>query len=117
MTLPRRRKSRRGTRLAPAIGSRSSVRSAAPCIPGATVPVAALCLELGALHAAAGDAERAMRAFERSVEARQRAVGRGGREAERVAAWTAAAHVARSRGAEAIAPRMAKLEVARSSGL
>jgi hypothetical protein len=32
-----------------------------------------------------------------------RAVGRGGRDAERIAAWTAAAHVARARGADAIA--------------
>jgi hypothetical protein len=71
--------------------------------PGSDRAVSALCLELGALHAVAGDSERAMRAFARSVDARQRAVGRGGREPERVAAWAAAAHVARSRGAKAIA--------------
>ena len=74
-----------------------------PMYPGSDRGLAALFLELGALHAAAADSERALRAFERSVEARQRAVGRGGREAERVAAWTAAAHVARARGAEDIA--------------
>jgi hypothetical protein len=71
--------------------------------PGNDRALAALCLELGALHAAAGDSERTIRAFERSVEARQRTVGRAGRETERIAAWRAAAHVARSRGAEAIA--------------
>jgi hypothetical protein len=71
--------------------------------PGSDRVVAALALELGALHAVAGSAERALRAFEQSVEARIRAVGRGGRDAERTAAWTAAAHVARSRSAESIA--------------
>jgi hypothetical protein len=65
--------------------------------------LAALSLELGALHAAAGDTERALRAFEQSVAARLSAVGRGGRETERVAAWSAAAHVARSRGGQAVA--------------
>ena len=74
-----------------------------PMYPGSDRAVAALALELGSLHAAAGDAERTLRAFERSVAARQRAVGRGGRDVERVAAWNAAAHVARSRNAEAIA--------------
>jgi len=74
-----------------------------PMYPGSDRAVAALALELGALDAAAGDAERALRAFEQSVAARLRAVGRGGREAERTAAWAAATHVARSRGAEAIA--------------
>jgi hypothetical protein len=74
-----------------------------PLYPGSQRIVAALALELGALHAVAGDATRMMHAFERSVEARLAAVGRGGREAERVAAWNAAAHVARSRGAESAA--------------
>jgi hypothetical protein len=71
--------------------------------PGSERVVAALFLELGGLHAASGDAERALGAFEQSVEARLAAVGRGGRDAERVAAWSAAAHVARSRRAEALA--------------
>jgi hypothetical protein len=74
-----------------------------PMYPGSERVLAALCLELGALHADAGDAERTLHAFEQSVEARLRAVGRGGRHAERVAAWTAAAHVARTRGADAVA--------------
>jgi hypothetical protein len=76
-----------------------------PMYPGSQRIVAALQLELGALHAVAGDSVRMMRAFERSVEARLAAVGRGGREAERAAAWNAAAHVTRSRGAEALALR------------
>ena len=74
-----------------------------PMYPGSDRAVAALALELGSLHAATGDAQRTLRAFEQSVEARLRAVGRGGRDAERMAAWTAAAHVARTRRAEAIA--------------
>jgi hypothetical protein len=74
-----------------------------PMYPRSERVVAALSLELGALHAAAGDAERALRAFEQSVAARIGAVGRGGRDAERRAAWTAAAHVARSHGAESVA--------------
>jgi hypothetical protein len=78
---------------------------ARPMYPGSQRVVAALALELGALHAAAGDAIRMMHAFERSVEARLAAVGRGGREVERAAAWNAAAHVARSRGAESAALR------------
>lgn len=76
---------------------------ARPFYPGSQRIVAALALELGALQAVAGDETRMMRAFERSVEARVAVVGRGGREKERVAAWNAAAHVARSRGAEAAA--------------
>jgi hypothetical protein len=74
-----------------------------PMYPGSERGMAALWLELGALHAAAGDAERALGAFEQSVAARLSAVGRGGRDVERVAAWTAAAHVARTRGAPGIA--------------
>ncbi|HMI87462.1 MAG TPA: hypothetical protein VK550_25415 [Polyangiaceae bacterium] len=74
-----------------------------PMYPGSERTVGALWLELGALHAVARDAERSLRAFEQSVAARLAVVGRGGRNAERVAAWTAAVHVARSRGAEAVA--------------
>jgi hypothetical protein len=76
---------------------------ARPMYPGNERALAALFLELGALHAVAGEAERALRGFEQSVEARLRAVGRGGRNNERITAWTAAAHVARSRGAERVA--------------
>ena len=74
-----------------------------PMYPGSERVMAALFLELGALHADAGDKERTLQAFAESVEARLRAVGRGGRDTERIAAWTAAAHVARARGADAIA--------------
>ena len=92
-------------RIAARAGDRSALERALSraMYPGSDRALAALCLELGALHLAASDRERAIRAFEQSVEARQRAVGRGGREAERVAAWRAAAYVARSRGAEALA--------------
>jgi hypothetical protein len=92
-------------RAAARAGDRSALERALAraMYPGNDRALASLCLELGALYAAAGDAERALGAFERSAEARQRAVGRGGREGERMAAWRAAAHVARSRGADAIA--------------
>ena len=78
---------------------------ARPVYPGSERAMASLFLELGALYAVAGETEPALRAFEQSVEARLAAVGRGGRDAEWVAAWTAAAHVARSRGAEVVAAR------------
>jgi hypothetical protein len=86
-------------------GDRDALEAALrrPMYPGSQRVVAALSLELGALHAAADDADRALRAFEQSVGARLGAVGRGGRETERIAAWTAAAHVARVRGAEEVA--------------
>ncbi|MET0591899.1 MAG: hypothetical protein ABW133_04320, partial [Polyangiaceae bacterium] len=90
---------------AAAAGDREALEKALarPMYPGSGRKAAALFLELGALAAGAGDAEGALRAFERSVESRLSAVGRGGRDVERRAAWSAASHVARSRGAEAVA--------------
>jgi hypothetical protein len=87
------------------MGDRDALEKALarPMYPGSDRKAAALFLELGALAGAAGDVEGALSAFERSVEARLAAVGRGGRDLERRAAWSAASHVARSRGAEAVA--------------
>jgi hypothetical protein len=76
---------------------------ARPMYPGHGRLLASLAIDLGGLWAAAGDAGRAMSAFARAVDARIASVGRGAREAERVAAWLAAGHGARARGAEAIA--------------
>jgi hypothetical protein len=92
---------------AAAAGDRAALEKALarPMYPGSGRAVAALFLELGALAAAGGDGESALRAFERSVGARLSAVGRGGREVERRAAWSAAAHVARTHGADVIAAR------------
>jgi hypothetical protein len=90
---------------AAAAGDRDALAQALarPMYPGSGRAAAALFLELGALAAAADDRATALRAFERSVDARLSAVGRGGREVERRAAWSAAAHVARTRGAADIA--------------
>ncbi|MET0595979.1 MAG: hypothetical protein ABW133_24980 [Polyangiaceae bacterium] len=101
---------------AAATGDRDALEKALarPMYPGSERKTAALLLELGALAAAAGDAPSALHAFERSVEARLFAVGRGGREIERRAAWSAAAHVARTRGATDVAA--ACDERARSAG-
>ncbi|HEX9295338.1 MAG TPA: hypothetical protein VF881_05870 [Polyangiaceae bacterium] len=74
-----------------------------PMYPGQGELFASLCLELGALWAEVSDAERALSAFTRSVEARVAAVGAGLRVAARASAWRAAAHASRARGAEAIA--------------
>jgi len=76
---------------------------ARPMYPGHERLFASLALELGSMWAAAGDGERAMSAFLRSVEARVAAVGRGGREVERAVAWRAAAHASRTRGAAEVA--------------
>jgi hypothetical protein len=76
---------------------------ARPMYPGHERLLASLALELGSLWAVAGDSERAMSAFSRSVEARIAVVGRGGREVERAIAWRAAAHAAQARGAREIA--------------
>jgi hypothetical protein len=72
---------------------------ARPMYPGHERLFASLALELGTLWARAGEKERAMSAFARSVEARVASVGRGGREAERASAWLAAAHASRAGGA------------------
>jgi len=74
-----------------------------PMYPGQDRLFAALAIELGALLAEAGERDRALSTFERSVEARMRSVGRGGRSAEGAAAWRAAAHASRARGAEDVA--------------
>jgi hypothetical protein len=71
--------------------------------PGHERLVASLALDLGALHAAAGDADRAFSAFARSVDARVHSVSRDAEAAERSAAWRAAAIAARAAGAEPIA--------------
>jgi hypothetical protein len=76
---------------------------ARPIYPGQERLVASLAVELGALHAAAGDRERALSAFARSVEARLRSVTRDAEGAERAAGWRAAAIASRARGAIAIA--------------
>jgi hypothetical protein len=76
---------------------------ARPMYPGSHRLFARLALDLGRLWAIAGDGARAMSAFERSVEAREKMVGAGGRAAERASGWRAAAHAARSGSAEAIA--------------
>jgi len=68
--------------------------------PGQARLMASLAVELGAMHAAAGDDERALVAFARSVEARVGSVTRDAAEAERRAAWKAAAIASRARGAE-----------------
>jgi hypothetical protein len=71
--------------------------------PGHERLFASLALELGSMWALAGERERAMAAFSKSVEARVSSVGRGGRETERAAAWRAAAHALRSHGTEDLA--------------
>jgi len=76
---------------------------ARPMYPGHERLFASLALDLGSLWAAAGDSERAMSAFSRSVDARIAAVGRGGRDIERAAAWRAAAHASRARAAADVA--------------
>jgi len=74
-----------------------------PMYPGSERLFARLALDLGALLARAGDEERALSAFARSVAAREALVGAAGRPLERAAAWRAAAHAARSCGAAALA--------------
>ncbi len=76
---------------------------ARPMYPGQDRLFASLALELGALSAEAGEAERAFSAFGRSVEARVRSVTRDAEDAERRAGWRAAAIASRERGAHAIA--------------
>ncbi len=76
---------------------------ARPMYPGQDRLFAALAVELGALCAAAGESERALAAFARSVEARVRSVTRDAEGPERSAGWRAAAIASRARGAEAIA--------------
>jgi len=76
---------------------------ARPMYPGQERLFASLAVELGALSAAAGERERALSAFERSVEARVRSVTRDAAVAERSAGWRAAAIASRARGAGTIA--------------
>jgi hypothetical protein len=76
---------------------------ARPMYPGQERLFASLAIELGALHAAAGDDERALAAFGRSIEARARSVTRDAQRAERSAGWRAAALALRGRGAAALA--------------
>src|SRR5579859_2215730 len=76
---------------------------ARPLYPGQDRLLASLAVDLGALHAAAGDRERALAAFARSVEARLHSVSRDAEDAERAAGWRAAAIASRARGADAIA--------------
>lgn len=71
--------------------------------PGGDARFATFALRLGAMRAAAGEAERAMSAFERAVEARARVVRRGAEGRERAAAWRAAAQASREVGAKEIA--------------
>jgi hypothetical protein len=74
-----------------------------PMYPGQERLFASLAVELGALHAAAGETEAALFAFGRAVEARVRSVTRDAQPAERRAGWRAAAIASRARGASAVA--------------
>jgi hypothetical protein len=74
-----------------------------PMYPGQERLLAALAVDLGALCAAAGESDRALSAFARSVEARVRSVTRDAEAAERCAGWRAAAIASRARGADAVA--------------
>jgi hypothetical protein len=76
---------------------------ARPMYPGQERLFASLAIELGALHAAAGDDVRALSAFARSIEARVRSVTRDAQHSERNAGWRAAAAASRAHGAEAVA--------------
>jgi hypothetical protein len=76
---------------------------ARPMYPGQDRLFASLAVELGALHAAAQDAPRALESFAQSVEARVRSVTRDARPAERQAGWRAAAIASRARGAHEVA--------------
>lgn len=76
---------------------------ARPIYPGQDRLVASLAVELGALHAAAGDRDRALAAFTRSVDARLRSVTRDAEAAEHAAGWRAAAIASRAHAAAAIA--------------
>jgi hypothetical protein len=85
--------------------SRLEAELARPWYPGDGRLFASLALELGAAWAVAGDEERAMVVFARSVDARVLGVGRGGQAGERAAAWWAAARSCRARGATIVADR------------
>jgi len=74
-----------------------------PMYPGQERLFASLAVELGALHAAAGQNEAALFAFGRAVEARARSVTRDAQLAERRAGWRAAAIASRARGASELA--------------
>jgi hypothetical protein len=76
---------------------------ARPMYPGQDRLFASLAVELGALAAQAGEVERALGAFARSVEARVRSVTRDAAPSERSAGWRAAAIASRARGAVAVA--------------
>jgi len=77
--------------------------------PGQERLFTSLAVELGALHAAEGDEERALAAFGRSVEARARSVTKDAQLAERRAGWRAAAIASRARGAGALAEECDRL--------
>ena len=74
-----------------------------PMYPGHERLLASLAIDLGAMHAAAGDDERALAAFDRAVDARARSVTRDAEGAERSAGWRAAAIASRAAGASLIA--------------
>src|SRR5262249_14245106 len=71
--------------------------------PGAERDLAHAALSLGALRAGAGDAEGALDAFARAVEARVRAAPRGAGPAEARAGWKTCAVAAEKAGALAVA--------------
>jgi hypothetical protein len=71
--------------------------------PGAERELAHAALSLGALRAGAGDAERALEAFGRAVEARVRAAPRGAGPSEARAAWKTCAVAAEKAGAPSVA--------------
>jgi hypothetical protein len=93
---------------------------ARPFYPGAGRDLAHAALTLGALRAAEGDAEGALSAFARSVEARVAAARRGAEEMEARAGWRSCALAAEQAGAPALAAslreRGAGGGAARSSG-
>jgi hypothetical protein len=76
---------------------------ARPFYPGAERELAHAALTLGAVHAGAGDVDRALGAFARAVEARVRAAPRGAEASEARAGWRAAAIAAEKAGSPAAA--------------
>jgi hypothetical protein len=88
-----------------------------PFYPGSDGELAHAALTLGALLTAAGRAEEAMKAFERSAGARARAAPRGGHSRAEAAAWRACAIAAEQAGDAALAELCsARAKAARAKG-